>query len=141
MATAALALGVGGVAMASGVVTDGGIGWLSAPTSDPSTRQAPSASRTAMPTPTAAPTPSPTSAPSPSLTPTPAPSASIAPTPAPTVVPTIAPTPAPQQYVVQQGDTLAAIAQQFGTTVSALQALNGIDDPNEIGIGQVLRIR
>jgi LysM repeat protein len=51
------------------------------------------------------------------------------------------PTPAPQQtYVVQEGDTLAAIAQQFGTTVEALQSANGISDPNEILIGQVLVI-
>ena len=52
------------------------------------------------------------------------------------------PTPPPAQttYVVQQGDTLAAIAQQFGTTVEALQAANGIEDPNEIIIGQVLVI-
>ena len=41
---------------------------------------------------------------------------------------------------VAQGDTLAAIAQRFGTTVPALQAANGIDDPDEIVIGQVLVI-
>jgi stage VI sporulation protein D len=63
----------------------------------------------------------------------------------PTVVPTAVPTPAPtavpqQTYVVQQGDTLAAIAQRFGVTVSALQATNGIEDPDEIIIGQVLVI-
>jgi len=62
-------------------------------------------------------------------------------------VPTVAPTPTPppppppqQTYVVQEGDTLAAIAQRFGTTVSALQAANGIEDPDEIIIGQVLVI-
>jgi len=42
--------------------------------------------------------------------------------------------------VVQEGDTLAAIAQRFGTTVAALQQANGIDDPNEIIVGQVLTI-
>ena len=41
---------------------------------------------------------------------------------------------------MQQGDTLAAIAQQFGTTVAALQSANGIEDPDEIIIGQVLVI-
>ena len=41
---------------------------------------------------------------------------------------------------MQQGDTLAAIAQQFGTTAAALQAANGIEDPDEITIGQVLVI-
>jgi LysM repeat protein len=41
---------------------------------------------------------------------------------------------------VQQGDTLAAIAQRFGTTTQALQQANGIEDPNQIVIGQVLVI-
>ena len=61
------------------------------------------------------------------------------PTPSPVVTP--APTPAPQTtYVVVAGDTLALIADRFGTTVAALQAANGIDDPNTINIGQVLVI-
>ena len=42
--------------------------------------------------------------------------------------------------MVQEGDTLAAIAQRFGTTVAALQEANGIEDPDEIVIGQVLVI-
>ena len=42
--------------------------------------------------------------------------------------------------MVQQGDTLALIAAQFGTSVEALQAANGIDDPDEIVTGQVLVI-
>jgi LysM repeat protein len=62
-----------------------------------------------------------------------------APTPAPTPVPTPAPTPV-QTYTVAEGDTLAEIAQRFGTSVSALQAANGIEDPDEIVIGQVLVI-
>jgi len=132
IATAALALGIGGAAMASGIASDGGLAWLTAPSTDP-TPQPPSPSPTPSPTPAATPTPIPTS------TPTSSPSPAASPT--PTVVPTVVPTPAPQQYVVQEGDTLAAIAQQFGTTVSAIQALNGIEDPNEIVIGQVLRIR
>jgi LysM repeat protein len=41
---------------------------------------------------------------------------------------------------VVEGDTLALIAQRFGTTVEALQAANGIEDPDEIVIGQVLVI-
>jgi LysM repeat protein len=43
-------------------------------------------------------------------------------------------------YTVQPGDTLAAIAQRFGTTVSALAAENDIADPNLIFAGQVLVI-
>ncbi len=45
-----------------------------------------------------------------------------------------------QQYVVQRGDTLAAIARQFGTSVSAIAALNNIPNPNLIVTGQVLAI-
>ena len=41
---------------------------------------------------------------------------------------------------MQQGDTLASIAELFGTTVAALQAANGIDNPDEILVGQVLVI-
>jgi hypothetical protein len=76
---------------------------------------------TASPTPTEAPTstPRPTRAPA-ERTPTPAPQ--------------------PQTYTVQPGDTLAAIAVRFGTTVEALQAANGIDDTDVILIGQVLVI-
>ena len=43
-------------------------------------------------------------------------------------------------YRVQEGDTLGSIAAQFGVSVEALQAANGIDDPDEILIGQVLVI-
>lgn len=43
-------------------------------------------------------------------------------------------------YVVERGDTLYSIALRFGTTVSVLQTLNGIDDPNYITVGQVLRV-
>ena len=56
-------------------------------------------------------------------------------------VPSAAGTPAPSQrtYVVQQGDTLNLIAQQFGTTVEAIQAANGLTG-TEINVGQVLII-
>lgn len=47
----------------------------------------------------------------------------------------------PVYYVVQRGDTLSQIAARFGTTVTALQQLNGIDNPNVIYAGQRLRIR
>jgi nucleoid-associated protein YgaU len=45
-----------------------------------------------------------------------------------------------QQYVVQSGDTLGAIARRFGTTISAIAALNNIANPNLIVTGQVLAI-
>jgi hypothetical protein len=45
-----------------------------------------------------------------------------------------------QQYVVRPGDTLGAIARQFGTTVGAVAAVNNIPNPNLIVSGQVLTI-
>lgn len=45
-----------------------------------------------------------------------------------------------QTYTVQPGDTLGAIAARCGTTVNALCQSNGIADPNEIEVGQVLTI-
>jgi len=47
---------------------------------------------------------------------------------------------AAQTYTVKSGDTLGQIAKQFGTTVDALAAANGIADPNLIRPGQVLTI-
>ncbi len=128
---AGVALGIGGVAVASGFVDGlGAQGPVSSSSPAPTTSQAASATPTATPSPT----PTPTASPIPSPTPTATPARTTAPTAAPP------PPPAQQTYVVQQGDTLAAIAQQFGTTAAALQSANGIEDPDEITIGQVLVI-
>jgi LysM repeat protein len=43
-------------------------------------------------------------------------------------------------YLVQPGDTLSGIADQFGTTVTALAAANNIADPDLIYAGQTLTI-
>ena len=43
-------------------------------------------------------------------------------------------------YTVQAGDTLSGIAEEYGTTVNTLVALNGISNPNLIYVGQVLKI-
>nr|WSS66722.1 LysM peptidoglycan-binding domain-containing protein [Streptomyces sp. NBC_01177] len=43
-------------------------------------------------------------------------------------------------YKVKARDTLSAIAAAHGTTVKALQSLNGIKDPNKIAAGQVLKL-
>lgn len=52
------------------------------------------------------------------------------------------PSPSPDYvtYVIQPGDTLSGIAQKFGTTVSALVALNGISNPNLIYAGNTLKV-
>jgi len=43
-------------------------------------------------------------------------------------------------YTVKSGDTLYAIAIKYGTTVAAIATANNIANPNQISIGQVLKI-
>src|SRR5581483_6292680 len=43
-------------------------------------------------------------------------------------------------YIVQAGDTLDKIAASFQVSVSDLQSLNRIKDPNDISVGQILTI-
>lgn len=43
-------------------------------------------------------------------------------------------------YIVQPGDTLALIAERFGTTVAAIVKANNIANPDVIFVGQVLQI-
>ena len=69
----------------------------------------------------------------PRATSTPAPA-----TPSPTLSPT--PTPTPIIYVVQKGDTLSVIAEQFGIAVEALMDANEVYDPRRLQIGQTLII-
>ena len=53
----------------------------------------------------------------------------------------LVPTPTPAGlYVVQQGDTLGGLAEDFGTTVDDLMAANGLTDANAIQVGQTLLI-
>jgi LysM repeat protein/3D (Asp-Asp-Asp) domain-containing protein len=47
---------------------------------------------------------------------------------------------APSTYRVRAGDTLSAIAQQYGVTVGALASGNHIADPDRIVTGQTLRV-
>lgn len=68
----------------------------------------------------------PTSTPSPTVSPIPPDL-----TPSATVVPG-------ETYIVRVGDTLFKIAVRFNTTVTALMALNNLDNPNLIYVGQRL---
>lgn len=43
-----------------------------------------------------------------------------------------------QTYTVQKGDTLSAVARRNGTTVSEIQRLNGIQNPDVINEGETL---
>lgn len=47
----------------------------------------------------------------------------------------------PDHYTVRQGDTLYAIALDHGEDYRDLAAWNGLQDPNVIRIGQVLRVK
>ncbi len=66
--------------------------------------------------------------------PTPVPTATARPVPTPTPIPTSA------LYTVEQGDSLRLIADSFGVSISELVEINGIENPNELYIGQVLLI-
>ncbi|NOZ71583.1 MAG: LysM peptidoglycan-binding domain-containing protein [Chloroflexi bacterium] len=54
------------------------------------------------------------------------------------------PTPTPEPpsfiYTVQAGDTLSRIAQRFGTDSDVIIQLNALSNPNELRVGQQLRI-
>ncbi|MBN1218008.1 MAG: PD40 domain-containing protein [Anaerolineae bacterium] len=68
---------------------------------------------------------------------TPAPEATEEPTPEPD---TPAVEAAPVTYIVQSGDTLLGIAVQFDVDVDLLAAKNGIENPNDLRVGQELII-
>jgi LysM repeat protein len=46
----------------------------------------------------------------------------------------------PATYVVVDGDNLYAIALKFGVDLNALIEANGLSDPNDIQVGQELKI-
>jgi LysM repeat protein len=58
--------------------------------------------------------------------------------PAATATPTLTPTPI--VHIVQEGETLGAIAFQYGVSVEAIQAANGIENPQFLQISQELVI-
>jgi LysM repeat protein len=105
-----------------------GVGAVTSPT--PTVRTTATPTSEATPAPTVVPTL--TSAASPSPAPTPTPTASAAATPVPSY----------RTYTVRSGDTLSRIANQFGTTVSAIAKLNNIkpEDYGRLSVGRVLKI-
>jgi len=56
------------------------------------------------------------------------------------VAPSPSAAPAEQTYVVKAGDNPASIAQQFRVKTEDLMALNNIEDPSKLQIGQTLKI-
>ena len=44
------------------------------------------------------------------------------------------------EYQIQPGDTLETIAAEFNSTAEAIAELNGIEDPNSIGVGQIILV-
>ncbi|MEZ4521112.1 MAG: LysM peptidoglycan-binding domain-containing protein [Thermomicrobiales bacterium] len=46
----------------------------------------------------------------------------------------------PETYVVQEGDSLYSIAIQFQLELADIVALNGLSDPNDISVGQELKL-
>lgn len=81
--------------------------------------------------------------PSPERVATPTPSATATPSPTATAVPTVpppSPTPSPLLHTVQPGETLVSIAAAYGVPLGELIAVNNIQDPHLIQVGQVLVI-
>ena len=62
--------------------------------------------------------------------------------PAPTAPPTPTPTSTPEAfiYVVRGGDTLDSIASEFGTSLNAIIAVNDLENPDILSIGQEIEI-
>lgn len=79
-----------------------------------------------------------TDTPEPSNTPLPP---SQTPAPSDTPEPSLTPTPTgPITYVVEEGDSLSSIADQFQVTIDMLIAANDLEDPNSIDVGTELII-
>ena len=79
-------------------------------------------------------TPTDTATPAPTSTPTPGQTATATPS------PTATPTPTPVTHTVRAGENLTKIAQLYGVSVADLAAANGIQNPSNIKVGQVLLI-
>lgn len=98
----------------------------STPTTAPEDKATPTVGAQRTNSPTATRTPEPTNTPEPTHT--------LEPT------ATSTPTPEPVVCVVQAGDTLATIADQFGVSIEAITEANDLQDLNEIEVGESLVI-
>lgn len=58
----------------------------------------------------------------------------------PTPVPNANTATGAEEYIVQAGDTLSAIAARFGASTDTLQAINQLDNPDHLFVGQVLQL-
>jgi lipoprotein NlpD len=76
----------------------------------------------------------------PTARPTAPPSATPAPAPAAAAPRPIEGDTRPSTYTVKRGDTLAAIALEFGLDYREVAAWNGIENPDRILVGQVIRL-
>lgn len=147
-------VGRGAMLATAGLVTAGAVAAVVVARSRDRDHQSPLPSRPSTAPPTAgSPAPPPVStAPTPAPPPPPPAPLPLVPAPVPPVTappsttpPATAPAatqpPRPTfEHVVQSGDTLSAIARRFGTTVTVLMELNALDDPNQLHVGQRLRI-
>ncbi len=116
------------------------IAWIVRPTSTPQpTRPIVTPSPTAAPIVEEPTAPVEPSAENTSTEPTPAPTNSPPPTPSP-LPPTATATGDLVVHTVQRGETLSEIAKQYGVSVQAIVAVNGLDNPNLIITGQKLII-
>jgi LysM repeat protein len=60
---------------------------------------------------------------------------------APTTPPVTTNPPAAEFYVIESGDTLESVAEQYGTTVEQLLVLNPDVDPVSLTVGQRIRVQ
>lgn len=97
----------------------------------------PAVSRTSLPTATR--TSVPTATPTSTNTPVPTATPTTLPTATPTSTPVVKPG-APISYTIRRGDTVAAVASRYDTSIAAVLALNPGLNPSLLQVGTVIRV-